>query len=68
MGVYSYSGSISFELSDTLRNLIFDTKLNFFKRNAFLDIELCDGEGSILITGAVWNSLESAGHEPLAEY
>ena len=43
-GVYSYSGTISFELSDELRYLIFDTELKFFKRNAFLDIELCDGD------------------------
>lgn len=60
-GVYSYSGSIAFELTDVLRDLIFDTQLNFFKRNAFLDIELCDGEGIIQIPGAVWNSLNISG-------
>jgi hypothetical protein len=35
--------------------------LDFFKRNAFLDIELCDGEGTIHVPGAVWNSLNISG-------
>ena len=61
VGVYSFSGQISFELSDTLRDVIFDSTLKFFARNAFLDLELCDGEGKISIPGAVWNSFDLRG-------
>lgn len=58
-GTYSYSGNLTFELSDELRNLIFTNEF-FFRRN-FLDIALCDGEGLIEIPGAVWSSLSISG-------
>ena len=61
VGVYSYSGSLSFEMTDELRNLIFQEDYGFFQRRSFLDIELCDGEGQISIPGAVWSSLSLNG-------
>ena len=53
-GTSSYSGSISFELTGRLANLIFTQEM-MYRRN-FLDIMICDGEATIPIVGAVWNS------------
>ncbi len=55
-GVYSYSGNLSFEMTDELRDLLFSADYSFFQRRSFMDILLCDGEGQISIPGAVWNS------------
>ena len=62
-GVWTYSGNLSFDLSSDLRDLIFDKDQQFFKRNSFLDIDLCDGEKYIKIPGAVWSSLSITANE-----
>ena len=59
-GTDSYSGSLSFEMTRQLSNLIF--KESFMRRRSFLDIRLCDGEAKIDILGAVWNSLSISGN------
>lgn len=61
VGVYSYSGNLSFEMTDELRNLFFQEDYGFFQRRSFLDIKLCDGEGQIYIPGAVWSSFSLNG-------
>lgn len=54
MGVYNYSGNMSFEMSTELVPMLIDE--NMFKRLSFLDIEMSDGEGLLRIPGAVWSS------------
>lgn len=54
MGVFSYSGNLAFEMSTELCDLLLNE--NLFKRRSFLDIEMCDGEGTLNIPGAVWSS------------
>lgn len=61
VGVYSYSGTMSFELTDEIRDLIFDKSYGFFKRRSFLDLRLFDGEGLIEIPGCVWNTFSVEG-------
>lgn len=62
-GVWAYNGSLSFDFSAPMRDLIFTKKQEFFQRNSFLDITLCDGEGMIEIPGAVWNSFSISASE-----
>ena len=54
MGVYNYSGNMSFEMSTELVPMLINE--NMFKRLSFLDIEMSDGEGLLRIPGAVWSS------------
>lgn len=54
MGVYNYSGNMSFEMSTELVPVLINE--NMFKRLSFLDIEMSDGEGLLRIPGAVWSS------------
>ena len=64
-GTYSFSGSITFELTDSLSDIFFsadkggyDSIGTFFQRSSFLNIVMCDGEGTINLKGCVWNSFD----------
>lgn len=58
-GTNSYSGSLNFEMSRNLGEIMFQE--SFMKRRSFLDIMLCDGEAKIKVEGAVWSSLSISG-------
>lgn len=53
-GVWSYTGSIDFEMDNAAAGVLLDDA--FFYRQNFLDFELCDGKAQLKIPGAVWDS------------
>lgn len=55
-GVYSYQGSISFQLTQNLIDLFFTSNRKFFARNSMVDLQICDGEKYFELQGCVWNS------------
>lgn len=60
-GIYTFSGSLGFELTDGLRNTIFTTSNTsdatgvFFARNNMFDLVIADTD-KISLEGCVWNS------------
>lgn len=59
-GVYSYGGSIAFELTNESVKLITD---DLFRRNSHFSVVLCDGELTLVVPNCVWNNLSIAGDE-----
>jgi len=53
---YSWSGSLTFDYTQDIINLIFTTNRSFFTRDSGFNIQLHDGE-KYLYVDAVWNSI-----------